>query len=435
MELLKIFSPLIMICLIYFSCSNSQKENDMIINNVAQSYVKLALQVGQHDPDYVDAYYGPGEWRERSKKDTSSLADIADTAAKLLDELASFDLAGQEEIVQLRYQYLSAQLRSLAGRVAMLRGRKMSFDEESFILYDGVAPHHPESEFAIILDTLETMIPGKGDLWSRFQEYRKSFVVPGDSLAALFGVALEEARRRTKEYIELPAEESFHLEFVHDQPWGAYNWYQGKYHSLIQINQDLPVYIDRVVGLVCHEGYPGHHVYNILLEENLYNKRRWVEYSVYPLFSPQSLIAEGTANYASGLTFPGTERIEFEREVLFPMAGIDPNTADLYYRILNELKKLKYTGTEAARLYLDGQLNKEETIGWLMRNGMSSRERAAQNIRFYEKYRSYQVNYSLGSDLVEEYINTKVGENPDPVQRWQQFENLLSSPRIASELK
>ena len=35
------------------------------------------------------------------------------------------------------------------------------------------------------------------------------------------------------------------------------------------MNTDLPIYIDRAIDLACHEGYPGHHVYNVLLEKNL----------------------------------------------------------------------------------------------------------------------------------------------------------------------
>ena len=41
------------------------------------------------------------------------------------------------------------------------------------------------------------------------------------------------------------------------------------------------------------------------------------------LFSPQSLIAEGTANYGIEVAFPRAERVEFERDVLFPLANID----------------------------------------------------------------------------------------------------------------
>jgi hypothetical protein len=30
---------------------------------VAERYAHLVLALGQHDPDYVDAFYGPAEWK------------------------------------------------------------------------------------------------------------------------------------------------------------------------------------------------------------------------------------------------------------------------------------------------------------------------------------------------------------------------------------
>ena len=128
--------------------------------------------------------------------------------------------------------------------------------------------------------------------------------------------------KRTLPHAELPAGESFTVEFVTNKSWSGYNWYQGNYRSLIQVNTDLPIYIDRAVDLACHEGIPGHHVYNALLEKHLMRDRGWVEASVYALFSPQSLIAEGTANYGIEVAFPGDERLAFERDVLFPAAGL-----------------------------------------------------------------------------------------------------------------
>ena len=97
-----------------------------------------------------------------------------------------------------------------------------------------------------------------------------------------------------------------------DKPWSGYNWYQGGGRSVIQVNTDLPITIDRAIDLAAHEGYPGHHVYNALLEKHLVDGRGWVEFSVYPLFSPQSLIAEGSANYGIDVAFPGEERLAFE---------------------------------------------------------------------------------------------------------------------------
>jgi hypothetical protein len=34
------------------------------MNDAAKTYVNLVLAMGEHDADYVDAYYGPPEWRE-----------------------------------------------------------------------------------------------------------------------------------------------------------------------------------------------------------------------------------------------------------------------------------------------------------------------------------------------------------------------------------
>ena len=39
----------------------------MPMNTVAERYVKLVLAMGQHDPAYVDAYYGPPEWKAEAE--------------------------------------------------------------------------------------------------------------------------------------------------------------------------------------------------------------------------------------------------------------------------------------------------------------------------------------------------------------------------------
>ena len=37
------------------------------MDKIAEQYVKLVLAMGQHDADYVDAYYGPPEWKKLLK--------------------------------------------------------------------------------------------------------------------------------------------------------------------------------------------------------------------------------------------------------------------------------------------------------------------------------------------------------------------------------
>ena len=151
---------------------------------------------------------------------------------------------------------------------------------------------------------------------------------------------------------------SFTVEYVTNKSWSGYNWYQGDFRSLIQVNTDLPIYIDRAIDLACHEGYPGHHVYNALLEKHLVRDRGWIEFTVYPLFSPQSLIAEGTANFGIEVAFPGDgARRRSSSDVLFPLAGLDPARAAEYYEVQALVDQLSYAGNEAARRYLNGQID------------------------------------------------------------------------------
>ena len=210
----------------------------------------------------------------------------------------------------------------------MLAGRKLSFDEESKALYDAVAPRHTEAEFQKVLAELDRKLPGQGPLLDRLETFRNRFVIPKEKLDATFKAAIDGCRARTLQHIALPAGESFTVEYVTGKSWSGYNWYQGNYRSLIQVNTDLPIYADRAIDLACHEGYPGHHVYNVLLEKNLVRDRGWMEFSVYPLFSPQSLIAEGTANFGIEVAFPRPERLEFERRVDLPGRRPRPGGCD-----------------------------------------------------------------------------------------------------------
>ncbi|NIM62247.1 MAG: hypothetical protein GTN89_06760, partial [Acidobacteria bacterium] len=181
----------------------------------------------------------------------------------------------------------------------------------------------------------------------------------------------------------------------------------------------------------CHEGYPGHHVYNMMLEKTMVRDRGWMEFSVYPLFSPQSLIAEGTANYGIEMAFPGDERIAFERNVLFPLAGLDPESGDAYYAALEGVEKLSYAGNEAARRYLDGEIDAQQAAAFLTQYGLMTPDRAAQRVGFIDQYRSYVINYNLGRDLVRAHVEA-AGDSPEA--RWDAFGALLSSPRLPSGL-
>jgi len=402
------------------------------LDSISEPYVKLVLALGKHDADYVDAYYGPPQWKAQADSVKLPLQEIATRASALVARLGGIPRPA-DEMLRLRHSYFTAQLNALAARVAMLQGRKLTFDEESRALYNAVSPSHPESYFQQIIDSLGALLPGDGTVGERYERYRAQFVIPPAKLDTVFRIALAECKARTLRHMQLPPGEQFRIEYVKNKSWSGYNWYQGNYQSLIQINTDLPIAIDRAVDLACHEGYPGHHAYNVLLEQHLVKQRGWLEYTVYPLFSPQSLIAEGSANYGIEMAFPGRERIEYEKRALWPLAGLDPSGAEQYYRILDMAGRLAYAGNEAARRYLDGRINAAEAATWLNKYALYSPTRAQQRLRFIDQYRSYVINYNLGKDMVRDYVEKAAAGNSE--RRWQTFTALLTSPRLPGDLK
>jgi hypothetical protein len=401
------------------------------LDAVARDYVRLVLELGERDEGYVDAYYGPPAWRRAAHANPRALPQLAEAARRLSARVAALRVPPASLAARRRLS-LSAQIGAAVTRLRMLQGRHLSFREEALGLY-GVDPRpRPLAAFDPVLARIDRLLPGDGPLGQRVDAYMDRFVIPRDRLDAVMRAAIAECRRRTILNIPLPGAEQFTLEFVTGRSWSGYNWYQGDYRSLIQVNTDLPVRMGRAIDLGCHEGYPGHHVYNMLLERNLARGRGWVEYLVYPLYSPQSFVAEGSANYGIELAFPGNERLAFERRVLYPLAGISSDGADLYIQLQEAVRELGLARITIAADFLDGRIDREETLRRLERYNLMSRTRAEQSLAFTEQYRAYVINYGLGRDLVAGMLEW--GGTGGPEGRWMRLGRLLSEPFSAGDL-
>jgi len=404
------------------------------LNRLAERYVKTVLALGEHDANYVDAYYGPQPWREAVQAAPSSLAGIKADADQQILQLDGMLLDRAPVLERLRHHYLRRQLQAVVAHAQQLQGRSLRFNDEAQVLYGVTPPQLSDDELRVRHKALEQLLPpGAGTLAQRYNAYMDRYQIPADKLEAVMQAAIEEARQRTRARMDLPEDERFELALVSGKSWSAYNWYQGGYHSRIEINTDLPVTVTRAIELAVHEGYPGHHVYNVQLERTLVRGRGWQEYSVYPLYTPQSLIAEGSADYAIALAFPLESRVAFVSETLFPLAGFDPEEAERYVAISEAADVIGAATIEAARRYLDGMVTADATVKWMQEYALASEARARQRVKFFDDYRAYIVNYSLGEQLIGRYIESKAGD--DIEQRWAAFSELISSPRLPASLQ
>ncbi|WP_184155273.1 hypothetical protein [Sphingobium lignivorans] len=416
------------------SAAQAQDESSkasLALAELARTFLSLALEVGTHEAEYVDAYYGPASLKAaadsapRSRKD---LQKAAEAAVVRIDALSPALRAPQD---QARARALRGFYRAAATRLAMIGGARFPFLDEAEGLF-GIRPDlKPLSHYDDLLARLETLLPGPGTLAARVDAFQDRYVVAKDRVPAVMKAAIGECRRRTLAHFDLPADESFDMGFVTDKPWSGYNYYKGAFHSRIEINMDLPARVGRAVDLGCHEGYPGHHVLNIMIERTLVGQRGWKEYQVNPLYSPQSLIAEGSANYGIDLAFPGEEQLAFERDVLFPLAGLDPAGAEALWKVRKATEELGGARMTIAKMYLDGEVDRATALELLKTYQLVSAERAEQSLGFIEHYRSYVINYHLGRTLVHDYVERGA---PDEATRWERMRHVLSDAVLPTDL-
>ncbi len=403
------------------SCAGPRREKD-VLDPVADDYVRLVLDVGRHDKNYVDAYHGPAEWKaESDSADPVPRETLGWRASALLERVRSAPSSPRRD-------FLEKQLVAVEGFVRRLSGQRMTLAEEARTLYDAT-PMDPRPEtIDAAIRALEGRVPGTGPLADRIDALRLRCRVPADRVRAVAERALAICRRATLDRKALPPEESFRIDLVRDKPWGAYNWYEGGYHSRIEINTDLPTDVTRLLGTMAHEGYPGHHTQNVLLEQRLVRGRGWREWTIYPLYSPQSLLAEGVANAGLDLVLSRDERRRVLRDELAPAAGLSAGDVLAWDEVQEAMRPLRYARGIAARMLLDEGRPEDEVVVYLVRESLMNEDQARKALEFARAYRAYVYNYTLGEDLVRAWI----GDGPDRTDR---FFRLLESPATPSSLR
>lgn len=391
------------------------------LDAAAESYVRLVLALGERDGDSLDSYHGPPAWPAEARTRHATLADIHAAAATLAESLTSA-AAGVDDS---RRMFLMRQLRAVVTRIDILRGARPPFAEEARALFGLEPPEGESSTDAVsVRAAIDRLVPGSGDLSRRYAAFDRTFLIPREKTSIVLSRAMEGCRANTREHLTLPATEHVDVEYVNDLPWSAFTRYQGAYASRIQVNAAMPLTVDRALDLACHEGYPGHHTISSLIEATFGSRR--VELLVQPLFSPQSLLHEGASTLAGALAFTDAERLAFERDELFPLAGLDPAGADRHVRVGRLVDQLHAVQGDIARRYLDGALDFPRAALALERDALMPS--ADATLRFLNRYRTYAATYTMGRDAVSRDLDARVRRHGGDNGRWLAYAELVTNP-------
>ena len=407
------------------SACRARQATPVTVGDLAHKYVSLVVELGERDLDSLDFYAGSDPSIDKLKRQPESLDSLHRSALALRAQIVN--LQEDASVDATRKALLFAQIDAIALRTEQLLGQNRSFDEESQTFFGIVAPGDSDADSRKqLLARIATLLGSSAHLAEAYTRYDTHFLVPADRVPAVMGMALSQCRALTLEHLTLPAGEHVDVEYVFHKPWSAFSHYLGDAHSLIQVNMDYPITVDRILNLACHEGYPGHHVFNSLRDQSLVKELHHEEFLVQPTFSPQSYVSEAAASYAPNLLLSDATRLHIERDLLFPLARINKPDVERYLEVEKLVAKLHTAEPSIAREYLDGRLEFVRAADALARETLM--EHGETTLLYLNEYRTYMLTYTLGNDTVRAFIEAG---HPTDIERWQRYLDLIRNPVIS----
>jgi hypothetical protein len=371
--------------------------------SVPERYVLLCLRVGRHMDGFVDAYVGPPEWTELVERE-----EQVDPRVLREEALALRKTLSTQGLEPERVRWLDAQLRALDCVLARMSGEDVPWiDEVECCL--GVRPTRTDtSVFQEVHGRLDAALRGGGALRERYIQWDERNAVPADKLIPALDRLKDVLGPAAHALARMPTEESVTYETVSAKSWIAYNWYQGHYRSVVEVNADLPISIALLTDLAAHEAYPGHHTERAAKEAHLVDELGRAEASIAIISAPEALISEGIAMNALEQAL-GTRPYDAVADALSPL-GIEFDSAEVH-EVHRAEKALFAVGVNAAFMLHEDGATVEEAKEYLSEWGLESEEKAARTGAFLTEptSRAYISAYTDGRRLCHAYVERAAG--------------------------
>jgi hypothetical protein len=370
---------------------------------IAERYLELALRIGRHDDELVEAYRGPPELGARvAAEEPRAPQRLRDDADALLSELAGADLEPE------RRRWLEGQVRALHTATRRLSGEELPYREEVELLF-GIAPRwYDESDYERGQRLLDDALPGSGDVRDRLKTWLDETTVPKEALLPATRAIAAELRSRTREHFGLPDGEEIELELVSNEPWLGFNLWLGGVRSRISVNTDLPFPAAGLAHFVAHEGYPGHHTECAWKDQVLVRERGQLEATLILSRSPASVVAEAIAEVGSDLVF-GSDEQEVIAQALEPL-GV-AHDAELAARVKEARDLLDTVGSNLELMRLDQGKSRDESREYAHRWSPQPADRIEKTLEWIDNpdLRGYIHCYPEGLRLGREFVRGEPG--------------------------
>ena len=406
-------------------------------DRIAREYLLIALRLDQHIPGLVDGYYGPADLKAQvdmeSLRSPAALAEDAEALrARVGNEVAEPD----------RRDWLSRQLVALATQARARAGDELPYVDHVTRCFAWTPVRRDDALFEAAAAELDAILPGSEPLADRLVAWDARFEVPAERLSASVEWLISLFRARATELFGVPDGEDLRVSLVRDQPWTAYNWYDGGLRSRVDLNTDLPTRAADLVHTVAHEAFPGHHLEHAWKEANLVETRGRLEASVLLINTPECLISEGLADVGGSIVATPDQEpdvlVELYERAGLPIAA-DPaaarDAAERSAAMRPLRRRLAETRVNASLMRHADGASHEEVLAYLERVGRFAPPVAAKRLEFIEHplWRTYVFVYHEGEALLRRWLDgVPVEERPARFRRL--LVEQLTPVAIAAEL-
>jgi hypothetical protein len=283
-----------------------------------------------------------------------------------------------------------------------LVGEECDYRELFAICHGGHVDRVADRQFDEAHALLDRALPGNGDVRVRYRVWREDQLVPRERLQEGLEVLAAEMRARCREMFDLPDDEQVTWELVSGVPWAGNAEDLGHACTRIRINADLPISSPRLLELVCHEAYPGHHTEAVCKNARLIRADGRMELCVYVYPSPQALISEGIACLAQEALL-GDEADRIAGECL-EQAGIPYD--QVIARVVRQAEELLLPMRSYVAMMLDSGSTSGEVREYAKTWLLDTPEQIDEAITNLEarSWRPYESCYPVGLALCRAYV-------------------------------
>ena len=398
------------------------------LDSLAQRYVALVVQAARIEPDSFDVSSDLQSIARTAKAHPIGRQEIVRRLGLLVSRLDSLP-PSTDPLLAMRQRNLRAHAVSLALQLQPAKMAALPVAERVRRIYGFEPIFRPLSTFDLAIERLDKAMPGEGSLTDRIDAMKKRAQVPADRIEAVVRTAVAECRRRTAAHLALPKEE-LAISFPADPLVPGQSDYHGRGKGTMAVSTVVPADVDRLLQLSCHEAYPGHHTNYATLDQRLWRGKGWPEVRLGLSLEPQFPVSDAISEYGVGMVFPLEDRMKFEREVLYPLAGLRMRDEPAWRAYISARSSVLGATSTVIRDYLDHKIDVGTAKNLSMRYRLMNPRSAEQLLKMVDAFGIDIIASDQGWQAVDSAFRDK------PIdEQWRLLQRMEEEPMLLGDVR